>query len=894
MSVRNLEHLFRPMSVAVIGGSLTPRRVGTTVLANLKAGGFKGHIQVVNPKYRTLGDQTCYARVADLPVCPELAVICTPPETVPALVAELGLRGCKAVIVLTAGLSSSVRQEMLDRARPYLLRILGANCVGLMVPAIGLNASFAHTHPRPGRLAFVSQSGALTTAVLDWANARDIGFSHFVSLGDSADVDVGDVIDYLAADPETSAILLYLEAVTAGRKFLSASRAAARNKPVLVVKAGRTAAAAKAAASHTGALAGSDDVYDAVFQRAGMLRVDTTEALFDAVETLARARQPRGGRLAIITNGGGAGVMATDALLRAGGDLAVLSMETLARLDKVLPATWPHANPVDIIGDAPVHRYVDVLRVLQPAPDADAILLLHAPTAIVDSKDIAAAVVSEGLGPLPLFTSWLGADAVREARRISRDAGLPSYDTPEQAVQGFMQVVDYRRNQQLLMQTPPAAAELSPERVCARELLDNALSAGQTLLQGDAAARVLSAYGVPVVLTRTAADETEAAEIASSIGFPVALKIASPDISHKSDVGGVELGLGSADEVSAAAVTMRATVRQRAPAARISGFTVQRMASSAHALELIVGIATDPVFGPIVMFGHGGTAVERIGDHAVALPPLNALLAAELVSRTRIARLLSGYRDVPAVNATALENVLIAVSRMACELGDIAELDINPLLASSDGVIALDARIVLRRNTADPRDRLAILPYPAELVRDVAWRGQTLRLRPVRPDDEDAYRAFLAALEPDDVHARYFCMLRDPPHSQLARITQIDYAREMCFVLERRPSRDGMPSELLGECRAVADPDNEQADFALSVRSDCKGQGLGGLLLGAMVDHCRARGTGELRGITLRGNRVMIAVARRAGFVIKPDDDGMLLVLPLQPEAACKRAGAAA
>lgn len=880
MTIRNLEHLFHPASIAVIGASMRPGRVGTTVLRNLRQGGFAGAIHAVNPRHEVVDGLPCHARVGDLPMAPELAVICTPPSTVPGLIAELASAGCKAAIVLTAGLDAATRQAMLEAARPALLRVLGPNCVGLLVPGIGLNASFAHASAQAGKLAFVSQSGALATAVLDWANARGIGFSHFVSLGDSADVDVGDVIDYLAADAATSAILLYVEAIRGGRKFMSAARAAARNKPVIVVKAGRTTASAQAAASHTGAMAGADDVYDAVIRRAGMLRVDTTEELFDAVETLARAGRPLGERLAIVTNGGGAGVMAADALVRAGGTLATLSAQTIAQLDAVLPATWPRANPVDIIGDAPIARYVDTLRILQAAPEVDAILLLHAPTAIVDSREIAPALVAQARGPRPVFSSWLGGDAVQAARRICREAGVPTYDTPEQAVRGFLQTVTQARNRRLLMQTPPAAPQLAADRATAVALIESALAAGHTQLPADAAARVLEAYGIPVATTRIARDAQEAAVLAAALGFPVALKIASRAISHKSDVGGVVLGLSSAEQVREAALAMRARVSQQMPHARLDGFTVQRMAGGPHAFELIVGIATDSVFGPVVLFGQGGTAVERIADRAVALPPLNRLLAAELVSRTRIARLLGGYREVPPVDMAALEGVLLAVSRMACELDGIAELDINPLLMTASGAIALDARIVIRRAGQDAQDRLAILPYPSELVRSVAWQGETLWLRPVRPDDEEAYRAFLAALTPEDMHTRYFCMMRNPPHSQLARMTQIDYAREMCFVIER-PAQDGRAAELLGECRTIADPDNQCAEFAVCVRSDCKGHGLGSIMLDAMVAYRRAHGTRELHGVALRENGAMLALARQTGFDAHVDADGVCLTLRL-------------
>lgn len=897
MSIRNLEHLFHPRSVAVIGASARPHSVGATVFANLCSGGFAGPVYAVNPKYRALDGRPCYRSVAALPDAPELAVICTPPDTVPGLIAELGECGTLAAVVLTAGMArrpganGQTRQDaMLGAARPYLLRILGPNCVGLMVPGLGLNASFAHAPALPGKLAFVSQSGALTTAVLDWARSRQIGFSHFVSLGDSADVDLADVLDYLGSDPGTQAILLYVEAVRSGRKFMSAARAAARNKPVLIIKAGRVPEGAKAATSHTGALAGADDIYDAAIRRAGMLRVDTTEDMFDAVETLARARPLAGDRLVIMTNGGGAGVMATDALILGGGRLATLGDDTLKLLDAVLPPTWSHGNPVDIVGDAPVERYVDTLKRLAADPGGDAILMIHAPTAIVPSSDIALALTSAivPVTPLtasrPVFTSWLGGDAVARARQICRHAGLPTYDTPEQAVRGFLQAVAYRHNQELLMETPPSVpAGPEPDSERARQCIHEALAAGRTMLTEPEARTVLTAYGIPVVETRTATDIDTAVAAAEGIGFPVAVKILSRDITHKSDVGGVALDLQSAGQVRQALARMEARIRGERPGARLDGFTIQRMISRPGAFELILGATTDPVFGPVVLFGHGGTAAERIADRAIALPPLNINLAKDLVGRTRIAKLLAGYRDQPPIHHEALYRVLMQLSQLLCDQPEIAELDINPLLADSAGVLALDARIGVAPATQPGAARLAIRPYPRELEETVTWHGAPLLLRPVHPEDEPAYQAFFAAMTPEDIHMRFFCMIRQPPHSQLARMTQIDYAREMAFVAIGPAT--GEPPAILGEVRAVADPDNLRAEFAVAVRSDCKHQGIGTLLLDKLVAYCRAHGTRELVGTTLATNTAMLRLAESGGIRVlrtgRPASDGVELRLLL-------------
>ncbi|SDD85111.1 acetyltransferase [Cupriavidus sp. YR651] len=898
MTVRNLDALFRPRSVALIGATLRPHSVGATVLANLSAGAFTGGLYLVNPKYATLADQPCYPSIGALPAPPELAVLCTPAATVPALIAELGAAGTRAAIVLTSGFEGpedsaegALRQAMLDAARPYLLRILGPNCVGMIATGIGLNASFAPGTARQGTLAFATQSGALATAVLDWSRSRQLGFSHFISLGNSADVDAADVLDYLASDSGTHAILLYVEAIRHGAKFMSAARAAARNKPVLIVKGGRSVQAARAAASHTGAMAGADDVYDAAIRRAGMLRVDSTEALFDAVEMLGRMRGLRGDRLAILTNGGGAGVMATDALADAGWTLARLSDQTLSRLDAVLPATWPRANPVDIIGDAPVDRYLRAHSLLCEAPETDAVLMIHAPTAIVPAAEIAAALVSAPSGGKPLLTAWLGADAVQQARRLCQHAGVPTFDTPEQAVRGFLQACEYRRNQQLLMRTPHADDHHAPvHKDLVRIIIDDALRASKKLLTEPEAKAVLAAYGVPVVETRTVASIEEAVGHAARLGYPVALKILSGDITHKSAVGGVALDLADAAAVRSAGSAMLERVWQQTPEARVEGFTVQPMVRHGDGCELIVGAAADPVFGPVLLFGHGGINTERIGDHAVALPPLDTLLAQDLVSRTRIGRLLDGWHGQPGVDSDGLLRVLVQVSRLVCDFAEIAELDINPLLASAAGVVALDARIAIKATVPGTRPRLAIQPYPEALEECVERNGGTVVLRPVRPADEAAYQAYFRQLTPEDIHARYFCTFREPEHSQLARLTQIDYAREMAFIATTSDACGR--TSILGEVRAVADPDNDQAEFGIAVRSDCKGQGLGRLLLEKMIRYARAKGIGALVGCTMPHNQPMLTLARDCGFStsVAAGGNGVCLQLALGEDATVVRA----
>ncbi|MGZ5224406.1 MAG: bifunctional acetate--CoA ligase family protein/GNAT family N-acetyltransferase [Burkholderiales bacterium] len=895
MSIRNLEHLFQPQSVAVIGASDKPRSVGAIVLRNLVEGGFAGSIMPVNPKHDVLAGIKVYPTVGSLAAVPELAIICTPPSIVPDLIGALGARGTKAAIVISAGLGAikdgqgrTLKEAMLAASKPYLLRILGPNCVGLLVPALGLNASFAHTGALPGKIAFVSQSGALVTGVLDWAKSRKIGFSKFISLGDSADVDFGDVLDYLGGDAETHAILLYIESITAARKFMSAARAAARNKPVLVVKAGRVPEGAKAAASHTGALAGSDDVYDAAIRRAGMLRVFSTEDLFDAVETLARARPFTGERLVILTNGGGPGVMATDALVLGQGRLASLSQETLRSLDAILPPTWSHGNPVDIIGDAPTERYAKTLQILLKDPQTDAVLFIHAPTAIVPSVEIAAAVSPVATqGGRNVIACWLGGDAVRQARGAFTQAGIPTYDTPEEAVRAFLQVVQYRRNQDLLMEVPPSrSADFAHDREKAQAVVRRALAEGRTMLSEPEAKAVLAAYGIPIVNTQIAATVEEAVRVASNIGFPVALKILSPDVTHKSDVGGVALDLENVEAVDAAAQRMRMRLQQYRPNATLQGFTVQTMVRRPNAQELIVGMTTDSAFGPVILFGAGGTAVEITADRAIGLPPLNMVLAGELISRTRISRLLAGYRDRLPADVTAISRTLIQVSHLIADIPQIVELDINPLLADDQGVLALDARMRVAPSSATGVDRFAIRPYPEELEEWISWQGRQLLLRPIKPEDGAQHLEFFNALNAEDVHDRLFMPLRELRRSQLARLTQIDYDREMAFIATRED--EGGHVETLGVARAISDPDNIAAEFAIIVRSDMKGQGLGPILLKKLVDYCRSRGTRELVGEALAQNQRVIALARRFGFVVTASPATHTVSLKLELAASAR------
>ena len=893
MSSRNLEYLFNPRSIALIGASDRPHTVGATVMRNLLRGGFRGPIWPVNLRHSTVAGREAFRTVEALPQAPDLAVICTPAPSVPGLVAALGSRGTRAAIVISSGLEQeapaggTLAAAMLQAAKPHQLRILGPNCIGLLVPRIGLDASFAHVGASAGNIAFVAQSGALTTALLDWAHGRHVGFSHFISLGNAADVDFGDLLDYLGRDTGTRAILLYAESISSARKFMSAARATARVKPVIVVKSGRSAASARAAQSHSGALAGSDAVYDAAFRRAGILRVDTLRELFDAAEILSRWRGYAGPRLAIVTNGGGPAVLATDALVRHGGELAELSGETVQRLDRNVPGPPGRANPLDIGGDSRPERYLAALEAVFQDPGVDAVLLMHAPTAVASVAEVAAACVPRlAAGPRPALACWLGAAANARGNVVPETSAIPSYPTPEEAVGAFQHVVRYHQSQKLLIEAPSLAREPDrPDIEEVRALVARALAADRRTLTEPESKSILAAYGIPVAQTRIAREAVDLGPAAREIGYPVALKILSPDITHKSDVGGVALNIESAAELERAAAAMLQRCRASSPAARIEGFTIQKMIRRGGAHELLAGIAVDPTFGPTIVFGQGGTAVELIADRALALPPLNARLAHELIARTRIHRLLLGHRDRPPIDMMALERALVALSQLVADVPEIVELDINPLLADREGVIALDARVSLERTALKGSERFAVRPYPAELEEMVRLEGRTLRLRPIRPEDFAQHKRFLSRCSPEDLHARFLSTFRELPDGEIARLTQIDYDREMAFIAEATSEEDA--AETLGVARVSTDPDNIEADFAILVRSDLKRHGLGNLLLRKLVRYCRDRGTARMTSSVLSGNSCMLGLGEALGFTARLAERGIMEVsLDLKEAAA--------
>jgi acetyltransferase len=897
MSTYRLNSLFAPRSVAVVGASPRLTSTGRAVLANLRQAGFPSPIYLVNPHYDEIEGIRAAKSYDALPEAPEVVAIAVPPAAVPDTVAAAARKGTAVGIVITAGLGrgpGSLAERCEKNARAAAMRLVGPNCLGVQVPRAKLNASFAAAAPLIGDLALISQSGAIAAGMVQWAAGRGVGFSAIVSLGDSIDVDFADLLDYFVYDRNTRAILLYVESIRDARKFMSAARAAARTKPVLVIKSGRHAQGARAAMTHTGALAGSDAVYDAAFRRAGLLRVIDLDELFAAAETLSRLSPLSGKRLAILTNGGGIGVLAVDRLVDLGGELGGISPGTLRKLDAVLPAIWSRANPVDIAGDADAERYAVALECLLDDEANDAVLVMNVPTALASAADAAKSVIvvaerhrGKRMLSKPVFTMWMGERG--SASQAFEAAGIPNYPTESTAIHGFMHLARYREARDLLMATPPNLPEdFAPDVTAVRPLIDAVLREQRTWLDPIELMRVLSAYRIPVtpaVLARDADAAVAAAKTHLAKGVPVVLKIQSPDIVHKSEVGGVRLDLASEQAVRAAATDILSRARATKPHARIAGVTVFPMIVRPKARELIVGVADDPTFGPVIAFGQGGTAVEVISDKALALPPLNLDLARRLIAGTRVSRVLKAYRNVPAADESAIELLLVKLSQLVADFPEIREVDLNPVLADETGVIAVDARIAVapvekRHAGASGNPRFAIRPYPKEWERHITLRdGMAVFVRPVRPEDEPLYGPFFAAVAPDDLRLRFFAPVKDFSHTFIARFTQIDYARAMAFI-----ATDETTGAMLGVVRVHSDAAYTNGEYAILVRSDQKGRSLGWLLMQLIIDYARSEGLRTINAQVLRENTGMLDMCRELGFHIASDPQepsSVMATLPL-------------
>lgn len=874
MTIRNLAETFRPRVIALFGASEREGSVGGVVLRNVLAAGFTGEIFPVNPKYGEVMGLRCYRRAADLPRAPDLAVIMTPPATVPGIIADLGARGCKGAVVITAGIdrASGLRQSMLDAARPHLLRVVGPNTIGILSPQVSLNASFAHLAARRGGIGLISQSGAIVSSIVDWAAAEHVGFSQILSLGDMADVDVADCINWMTADRYTTAILMYLEAIPEARKFMSAARAAARIKPVICVKAGRHEAAAKAALTHTGSLAGSDDVIDAALRRAGIIRVDDLEGLFDAAEITARFRPIQTGRVAIVTNGGGAGVLAVDKLLDEDCELAALAPETVAKLDAALPSTWSGSNPVDIIGDAPPERYRKAIEAVAADPGVDAVLAMNCPTALaspVAAAQAVSAIAERGMvNGKPVLACWLGKEAAEPARAVFREAGIATPDTPAAAANAVSLLTRWARLRMRLDRVPSSTGEITVDRSAAAAVLENAAAEGRPLLTEPEAKAVLAAYGIPVPTTLVAASEAEVALHAGDLlegAAAVVVKLLSRRVSHKSDLGGVVLDITSPPAAQRAAEAIRERfVHAGYDVGALDGFSVQPMVRRPRAEELLIGLHKDRGFGPVVLFGAGGTAVEVLRDTATGLVPLDDLLAGDLIEATRVSRLLAGYRDRPPADRGAIVRSLLGVSQLSLDFPGIVAADVNPLLADAAGVVALDARIEIdpaRIHETGPSSEVAVRPYPAGWERQVETAAGRYDVRPMRPNDASLYPEFLARVTPEDLRLRFLAPLRTLSSETIVRLSQLDYDREIAFV-----ALEPGTGALAGIVRYSTDPDHITAEYGVLVRSDLQGRGLGRALMRLLIEYARADGLSELTGLVLLENGDMLDIAEALGF----------------------------
>ncbi len=877
MSIENLDKIFNPRRVAVIGASDTPSSVGYTVLNNLVGSGFGGVVYPVNPKRESIQGIQAYKDVDSLPNAPDLAVICTRSQTVPGIVRTLGEAGTRGIVIISAGFREigqegrDLEQQILDEQRKFEgMRIIGPNCLGIIVPEIHLNASFAATTPKAGHVGFISQSGALCTSVLDWAMDGDVGFSYFISVGNMLDVTTGDLIDYLGSADNTKSIILYMESIGESREFMSAARAFARSKPIVAYKAGRFAESAEAAASHTGALAGVDAVYEAAFQRSGIVRINECDDMFDCAELLARHQLPDGDRLAIVTNAGGPGVMATDALLGCDGKLASLSEDTVDKLNEVLPPFWSHGNPVDVLGDAPPERYADAMKTVVCDEGVDAVLVILTPQAMTDATATARAVAEvAATTDKPVLAAWMGGVMVNEGMQLLSAAGIPSYTTPEKAIRAFMHLVSHARNLEILHETPQdLPLEFGLDRKRLRSVFDTILAEGNEILSENASKAFLEAYEIPVTKPLLARSANTAVVLAGQCGYPVVLKIHSPQITHKTDVDGVALNINSDRAVREAYEKMVKTAAERCPEAEIVGVTVQKMVSDPNGFELIVGTKKDPVFGAVIMVGAGGTAAEVFRDRALALPPLNESLARRMLTSLKSWPLLQGYRGKPAANIDRLIEVLIRFSYLVADYPEIKELDVNPLLVTPEDVVALDARVVIdREETAGvsrPFSHLAIRPYPEEFVTTRELKdGTRVVLRPIKPEDEPMWHELLANCSDETLRARSANLSVQVTHEVATRYCFTDYDREIAIVAE---IEEAGRRKLIGVGRLVADFEHQLARYTVLVVDNRHGHGLGGLLTDYCLEVAGRWGAKKVVAETAETNNRMLSTLCNRGF----------------------------
>ncbi len=886
-----LTSLFEPKSVAVIGASDRENSVGNIIYRNIVAAGYKGRLYPINPKHDTVQGVQSYKSIEEIGARVDLAVIATQARSVPAIIEQCGRSGVKNAVVITAGFAeaghsgAALERKMVEIARSYGVRLLGPNCLGLIRPVQGLNATFANISANPGNLALVSQSGALCTAILDWAKVNDVGFSSVISTGGSADIDFGEILDYLVYDNRTHYILMYVEGIRNARRFMSAMRSAARIKPILLLKAGRYESGSVAAQVHSGMALGSDAVFDAALKRAGVVRVRNIGQLFYAAKGLASKFRPDGNKLLIITNGGGPGAMAADRAAELGIPLADLSQSTIASLNAVLPPTWSHANPIDIVGDATPERYRDAILAGTQDPEVDGILVMLTPQAMTQPDEVAKAVIAASeTCTKPIVGCWMGEQQTYPARKMLTEAGIPAFRMPETAVDLFSHLSTYYRNQKLLLQTPePISRQAKTATEGAKMLIEAVLSERRKVLSEMESKSVLRAFKIPVAQTMVARTPTEALLLAEQIGFPVVMKVDSPDLPRKSEVGGVRLNIISAAAVRNAYHDILDTVGRNAPTARINGVSIEPFVARPNGRELKVGVIRDRVFGPVITFGVGGAECEVFNDTAVALPPMNSYLVEDLIRSTRAAKILGEYRNMPAANMEALEDVLLRISQMVCELPWLQELDLNPLIVDENGAIAADARIVIdfAPSSGDRYSHMAIHPYPAHLVEDwILPDGQVVVIRPIRPEDAEMEKEFVAHLSDESKYFRFMDTLRELTQSMLVRFTQIDYDREMAFVAVTE--EDGKEVQV-GVSRFVSNPDGETVEFALAVADGWQKRGVGRKLMSAVIECARAKGYRAVVGDVLALNSKMFKLMTSLGFTIHPHPEDPAVKRVIKP-----------
>jgi len=891
MNTHYLTSLFTPDKIALFGASDRENSVGGVVFRNLLSAGFEGQIFAINPKHDTVQGEKAFATLADVGQQIDLAVVATPASTIPAIVEACGEHGIKMMLILSAGFreigeeGKKLEKRVTELVERHGIRMMGPNCLGLMRPDKKLNITFGHNVAKPGNLALVSQSGAICTAILDWAELNNIGFSAVVSTGIGADLDFGDYLDYLVSDPLTKSILLYIEGITDSRRFMSSLRAAARIKPVIALKVGRHASGAEASMSHTGALVGSDETFSSALSRSGVLRVKSVSQLFAAAKVLSRSHyRVASDRLVIITNGGGPGVMAADRATDQGVALSKLNDDTIKALNEVLPNVWSHGNPVDIIGDAPPERYSQAIEICLADPEVDGALVILTPQAMTAPTLVAEEVIKTAEKcKKPILTCWMGGTQVAEARRLLNDARIPDFTMLENAVDAFSFIGTYNRNQRLLLQTPArlSSGQATADKDGARLIIEGVLTERRKVLTEPESMAILNAFQIPAAENGVATSANQALVIAETIGYPVAMKVLSTDISHKSDTGGVRLNINSAHEVRGAYRDMIEQVSKNVPDATITGMTIAKMYRSPNARELMIGIIRDPVFGPVISFGSGGTMVEVMGDSAIALPPLNRRLAQDLIGRTKAAKMLGNFRNMPAINMESLIDVLVNVSNMACELPWIREMDINPLLVDENGAMAVDARIRVGypKPSTDPYNHLAIHPYPIHLISEEQLNdGTDIIIRPIRPEDAEIEQAFIRGLSAESKYFRFMNSIHELSLEMLVRFTQIDYHNEMALVAI---NPDVKGEEEIGVARYLTNPDKKTCEFAIVVSDRWQGKGIARLLMQKLIDIARNRGLEVMEGQVLANNYRMLELMMSLNFQVgnDPSDPGIKLVV---------------